>query len=73
MDPLSILADVGFVLNLAKLAIQTAQDAAPFVSTAISLVQNNSVLTDAERATLAAQEATLRDALNADSIAADQA
>jgi hypothetical protein len=72
MDPVTILSDVGYVLQLANMAIAAATDAAPFVETAIGLVEGKTGLTDAQRASLLQQETALRAQLDQPSIAADQ-
>lgn len=71
MDPASIIADATAILNIANLAVQAAQDATPFIESAISVLQGNA-LTDAQRQANIAQEATLRAQLDAPSIPADQ-
>lgn len=72
MDPATILADVTSVLSVANLAIQAAQDVTPFVEQAWELITTGGTLTDAQRATLVAQEAALTAQLAAPSIPADQ-
>jgi hypothetical protein len=73
MDPVAILADVGYALSIAKVAIAVEQSAAPFVETAYNLISGNTTLTDAQRADLQTQEDALRAQLDVDPIAADQA
>jgi hypothetical protein len=71
MDFATIIADAMSVLQLGQIAVSVAQDAAPFVAQATSILQTGTALTDAERAALATQEASLRAMLNAQSIPAD--
>lgn len=72
MDPATILADVTAILSVGNLAVQAAEDAAPYVIQAWNLVTTGTALSAADRATLVAQEAALTAQLNAASIPADQ-
>lgn len=64
MDFAATLADAEAVISLGKLAIQVGEDAAPFVQSAVSILQGTP-LTDDQRATLGMQEAALRAKLDA--------
>lgn len=70
MDPASILAEATSILGLANLAIQTANDAAPYFEAAVGVLQGTA-LTDQQRADLVAREAAMRAQLDAQSIPAD--
>lgn len=71
MELSAVVADAGYVLSLAQIAITTASNAAPFVETAYNLLVNKATLTDAQRATLLTQETALRAQLDATTIPAD--
>jgi hypothetical protein len=71
MNFATVIADALSVLNIGQLAVSLAMDATPFVEQAASILQTGTALTDAQRAALATQEATLRAQLNAASIQAD--
>lgn len=71
MDLASILADVQAAVQLANLAVQVGQDAAPFVTSAYDILFKGTTLTADQRATMVAQETTLRETLDAQSIPAD--
>jgi hypothetical protein len=61
----ALLADVQSVAQLANLALELGEDAAPFVAQIVDLIANKQTLTDAQRATLLQQEAALRAKLQA--------
>lgn len=65
MDPLSIIAEVQFIIGMAKLAYEVEQDAEPFVVRAWQLLFENKPLTDQERADMAALEAAWRNDIDA--------
>ena len=71
MDLAAIIADASYVLGIGKLALSLAQDAAPFVEAAYTLLVNKTTLTPVQRADLLAKETILRGELNAASIPAD--
>lgn len=60
MDPVTILADVGLAIKLAKMAYDTGKDAYPFLRTAYEIMFKNKVLTADERETMEKQEAQWR-------------
>lgn len=72
MDLALIVADAGYAVSLAKLAIQAAQDAGPFIQAAYQLLVEKTALTDAQRTSLQDSEAALRAALDVPNIPADQ-
>jgi hypothetical protein len=72
MDPATILADVQLALSIGKVAMELAQDSAPFLTNAYNIAFGNKVLTDAERQQMRDDEARLRKAVD-DVIAADDA
>jgi hypothetical protein len=72
MDLSIIVADAGYVVQIAQLAIQAGEDIVPFVEMAYQILVNKTALTDAQRAELVAQETALRAQLNASNIPADQ-
>ena len=67
----TIVADAGYIVSIAKLAITTATELVPFIEAAYDVLILKQPLTDAQRAALAAQETAMRNQLNAPSIAAD--
>lgn len=65
MNSQAILEGVETVLKVAALVMSAGADAAPYVTTALSLIQGKRTLTAEERATLLQQEAALRAELQA--------
>jgi hypothetical protein len=64
MNPATILADVQSILQIGNIALQLGEDVAPFITQIKSAVSGVG-LTDAQRAALLQQEATIRAALQA--------
>jgi hypothetical protein len=71
VDLAAIIADATAAVSLARVAVQTATDAAPFIELAWDILVNKTTLTDAQRAAMATQEAALRAQLDAPTIAGD--
>jgi hypothetical protein len=73
MNPTLLLADAAAVVSLLDLAVKTAMDVTPMVTSLYNIVINKQPLTDAERADLMSQETQLRATLNSDSLPGDEA
>ncbi len=65
MNSQAILDSVQTVLKVAALVMSAGADAAPYVTTALSLIQGKRTLTAEERQTLLDQENALRNELQA--------
>jgi hypothetical protein len=72
MDPALILADVQLAIQLAQMAAGLAIDVGPKLKRAYDIATGALVLTDADRATMLAEEADMRTKIDA-VIAADDA
>lgn len=71
MDLSAIVADAGYVVTLAQLAIKAGEDALPFIQTAYNILVNKVAMTNDQRTALLVQETALRATLNAASLPAD--
>lgn len=65
MDPVTILADVGLAIKLAKMAYDLGKDVYPFLKTAYEIMFKNKILTADEREAMEKQEAEWRAEIDA--------
>ena len=72
MDLAALVADASYITSLLGVAVQAAQDIAPFYTLLKQVLIDKTALTDDQRTALGVQEDAMRAMLDAPSIAADQ-